>query len=162
MQSPILLIGPKSSSATLARALNRNLNVTCTWVGSARCALAVLRNDEFALILLDKKTAAADRSISEMLFQGAGAVQVIEVNLARLNVSQILLQVRTALNRRLDYQWHAFETARKHLAAELHSDISALVTESNVVLQSASRLEAARIRRLVRLAGQIRNKFEAA
>jgi hypothetical protein len=161
MQSNILLIAPQSSSTTLVRALHKIANISCKHTSYFRGALEHLQTEEFSVILLDKNLLSARPSASEAVFQRAGTAQVLEFDSKRLDISRVLLEVRTAMNRRAHYQWRAYETARQLLAAEFRSNVSVLVTESELMVQSVSRLEARRMRKIARLAGDLRDRLEA-
>lgn len=161
MQSHILLIAPTLPPATFIRALNQKLNLTCTHAACFRRALEHMRRKEFAILLIDKDLASAEPVASEALFARAGMAQVLELDFKRLNENRALIEARAAINRGVHYQWRAYEQARERLAAEFRSNISVFVTESEVVLQSLSRSEAPRVRRIAQLAGNLRNQLAA-
>ncbi|HTV09545.1 MAG TPA: hypothetical protein VMD97_10920 [Candidatus Aquilonibacter sp.] len=120
-----------------------------------------MQKRDFAILLIDKHLASEEPLASEALFARVGMAQVLELDFKRLNENRALIETRAAINRGVHYQWRAYEQARERLAAELHSNISVLVTESEVALQSLSRSEAPRVRRIAQLASNLRNQLAA-
>ena len=161
MQSHILLIAPTLPPATFIRALNHKLNLACTHAASFQHAVEHMQRKEFTILLIDSDLASTGPFASDALFTRAGMAQVLELDFRRLNESRALTEVRAAINRGVHYQWRAYEQARERLVVEFHSNISVLLDESEDVLRSIGRSDAPKIRRIARLAGNLRSQLGA-
>ena len=156
MQSHILLIGPKAPSCLL-RALQTNLNLLCSHAPNYRGALAQLSKCDFCIVLLDKNIAVTNSRASDAIFRRAGSASVIELNSSEWgDVPRVIREVRAAMNRRVHYQWRAYEVARQQLEAQLSSGLSTLLSESHNALKSAGKTEAVKFRRVIKLADSLK------
>lgn len=159
MQSTILLISPEAGGQAIADALRQELNAVVTRLSSRRAGLATLRRSQFSLILLDEALAEADPRVTDLLFQNAGAAPVLEIGMARVPAVRVVRQARTALQRRAADERRAREMAAASLEAELRASLSGLLLESQLALREALPEQAPKLRHLVQLAGNLRERL---
>ena len=103
---------------------------------SLRQAISVLREQEFAAVVIDESMVEAQSDSAELLFETLGSAVPVFVNLAIRGTERVVEEVRAALRRRK--QEH--EAARWHAAAELQSrlgsDLTGLLLAAQVALKS--------------------------
>jgi len=161
MQSTILLIAPESTANPVADALRRGLDVAVEIAANRRSGLASLRRGEYALVLLEESIAAADPETTDLIYQNAGAAPVLEINFVIAGPPRIVRQVRASLTRNASDQVRARAFATTALQGELNSSLSGLLLESQLALRSAPPELAPKIRHLVELASDLRNRLRA-
>jgi signal transduction histidine kinase len=161
MSSPILLIAPDAAALVLSDVLRGALNLPCVHTSNRRSGLAALRRGEYALVLLDEGLADADPIATELLFQNCGAAPVLEIDFAIAGPERIVRQVRSALRRRAQDEARARIAAAASLQSELRASLSGLLLESQLALREAPPEQAPKLRHLVELAGDLRNRLRA-
>jgi signal transduction histidine kinase len=161
MSSPILLIAPDTASIVITDALCRELNLPSVRTSNRRAGLAALRRGEYALVLLDEGLADTNAVATDILFQNAGVTPVLEINFALAGVARIVRQVRAALHRRTQEQARARAAATESLQSELRASLSGLLLESQLALRDAAPEQEPKLRHLVRLAGDLRDRLRA-
>ena len=158
MPQPVLLIAPEALAAQVAAGLRRELDVSVDVAGNRRAGLACLRRGEYVLVLLDEAMAEAD---ADALYSHAGDAPVLELNFAITGVSRAVRQVKSALARRARDRAHARAAAAADLQRELGASLSGLLLESQLALRDASPQTAPKLRHLVELAGDLRERLRA-
>ncbi|HEX4154847.1 MAG TPA: hypothetical protein VHY48_04470 [Acidobacteriaceae bacterium] len=161
MQSPILLIAPGPASLVITDALRRELNLPAVRTSNRRAGLAALRRGEYSLVLLDESLAETNAAATDVLVQNAGDAPVLEMNLAQSGPTRIVRQVRAALHRRAQEQTRARAAATESLEGELRASLSGLLLESELALRDAPPEQAPKLKQLVRLAGDLRDRLRA-
>ena len=161
MALPILIIADGAPALAVADVLHRELDVAIEIAPNRRAGLAALRRCEYSLLLLEEGLAAADAEAAELLYQKALATPVLELNFAISNAQRVLRQVRAALIRRAHDQAQAREAAAITLQNELKSSLTGLLLESQLALREALPSQADKLRHLVELAGNLRNRLGA-
>ena len=159
--SKILVIGPEAASRGIAEALRRTLGVVVSWASNRRGGLSTLRREPFALVLLDSGLAAADPEGTELLLQNAGEAPLLEIDFATAPGEHVVERARIALQRRAQDERRARERATADLAAELRSMLSGLLLESQLALREARPDQAPKLRHLVQMAGDLRDRLRA-
>jgi CheY-like chemotaxis protein len=159
MNRPILIIAKEDAARTVANFLQRELDRAVEIASSRRAGLATLRRAEYSLILLDENLAVADVEITESLYEKALATQILEINFALCNSHRILRQVRAAFTRRAHDQVQARKAATIILQNDLKSSVTGLLLESQLALREAQPSNVAKLRHLVELAGDLRNRL---
>ena len=159
MNRPILIIAKEDTARAVSDLLQRELDRAVEIAPSRRAGLATLRRAEYSLILLDENVATADVDITESLYEKALATQILEINFAISNSHRILRQVRAAFTRRAHDQAQAREAAAIILQNDLKSSLTGLLLESQLALREAPPSTAAKLRHLVELAGDLRNRL---
>lgn len=161
MQNPLLVISPDVSSTTLVEVLRQEVNLPVSRASSRRGGLAMLRRGQYALVLLDEALLDTDALSTDLLFQNAGAAPVVEVDIAATSPARIVRQVRSALQRRAQDEKKAQEAAAASLQAELRGLLSGLLLESQLALREARPEQAPKLRQLVQMADDLRNRLRA-
>jgi hypothetical protein len=160
-QLALLLIAPDSAAQPIADALRHDLRAAVETTPSRRSALTSLRHHDFALILIDESLATADSASIDLLYQNAGTALVLELNLALSSAARIVRQARSALARRTQDLATAHTTAAAALHSELNSTLAGILLESQLALREAAPAQAPRLRHLVHLAGDLRDRLRA-
>jgi hypothetical protein len=160
-QPALLLIAPEAASQSIAEALRQDLRAEVETTPSRRSALTSLRRNDFALILIDESLSTADSASIDLIYQNAGSALVLELNLALSSAARIVRQARSALARRTQ----DLALAQIAAAAALHSELNALLAgvllESQLALREAGPVQAPRLRHLVQLASDLRDRLRA-
>ena len=161
MVSPILLIVPVAAADPTAMALRSALDIEVEATPSCHTALGCLRQREYSLVLLDEGMAAHDQEVTDLIYRGANSAPVLEINFALSGASRIVRQVRSAMTRR------AFDRAQAHAAAalalqnELNVTLTGLLLESQLLLREATPQLEPKLRHVVELAGDLRDRLRA-
>ena len=157
----LLLIAPESAAQPIAEALRSELRAEVETTPSRRAALTLLRRNDFALILIDESLASADSATTDLLYQHAGSALILELNLALSSAARIVRQARSALARRTQDLATARSAATAILHSELNTTLAGVLLESELALRDASPTQAPRLRHLVQLAGDLRDRLRA-
>ena len=161
MGLPVLIIAAGPPALAVADALRRELDTRVEIAPNRRAGLAALRRAEFALVLLEESLAAAEPEATEMLYQSAMAAPVVELNFGISSVQRVLRQVRSTLARRAHDQAQARLEASVSLQNELKATLTGLLLESQLALREAAPAQALKLRHVVELAGDLRNRLRA-
>jgi signal transduction histidine kinase len=161
MPPALLLIAPESAAQPIVEALRTDLRVEVETTPSRRTALTLLRRHDFALILIDESLASADSTKTDLLYQNAGSALVLELNLALSSAARIVRQARSALARRTQDLATAHTAAAALLHSELNTSLAGILLESELALRDAAPAQAPRLRHLVQLAGDLRDRLRA-
>ena len=159
MNHPILIIADESAALAVADILHRELDVAIEIAPTRRAGMAALRRSEYSLLLLEEGLASADAEAAELLYEKALATPVLELNFAISNAQRVLRQVRAASTRRAHDQAQAREAASISLQNELKASLTGLLLESQLALREAEPAHSAKLRHLVELAGDLRNRL---
>lgn len=163
MVESILLIAPDGVSFRVAEMLRGELkNHPLDAAANRRAGLAMLRRGEYALVLLDESIALADEDGADALYQNAGAAVVLEFNFGIVGLTRVLRQVKSALTRRAHDQQQARASVMTALQNELNASLSGLLLESQLALRGANGEQAAKLRHVVELAGEMRERLRGA
>ena len=157
----LLLIAPESASQPIAEALRSDLRAEVETTPSRRSALTSLRRNDFALILIDESLATADPASIDLLYQNAGSALVLELNLALSSAARIVRQARSALARRTQDLATAHTAAASALHSELNTTLAGILLESQLALREAGPAQAPRLRHMVQLASDLRDRLRA-
>ena len=159
MSSHLLLIAPESAAQPIADALRSELHAEVETTPSRRTALTLLRRDDFALILIDENLASADSVTTDLLYQNAGSALLLELNLAISGAERLVRQARSALARRARDLATARTAAAAALQSELNTVLAGVLLESQLALRDANPAQTPRLRHLVQLAGDLRDRL---
>lgn len=161
MPTSLLLIAPESVADPIAEALRSDLHADVETTPSRRAALALLRRNDFDLILIDEGLTSADLATIDLLYQHAGSALILELNLALSSAQRIVRQARSAIARRNHDLASARTAATASLLSELNTVLAAVLLESELALRDATPAQAPRLTRLVQLAGNLRDRLRA-
>jgi hypothetical protein len=161
MSPSLLLIAPESAAQPIADALRSELHADVETTPSRRAAITSLRRNDFALVLLDESLASADSATTDLLYQNAGSALVLELNLALSSAARVVRQAHSALARRTRDLASAHAAASAILQSELNNTLAGFLLESQLALRDASPAQTPRLRHLVQLAGDLRDRLRA-
>ena len=161
MPLPILIIAAGPAALSVADALRRTLDIPVDIAPNRRAGLAALRRSAFSLVLLEESLPLADPAAAELLYQNALAAPVLELNFGISSAARVLRQVRATLARRAHDQAQARAEAAISLQNELKASLAGLLLESQLALREAPAAQAPKLRHLVQLAGDLRNRLSA-
>jgi len=159
MSPSILLIATETTAHPVAEALRLELRAEVETTPSRRSALTSLRRRDFSLVLIDEGLAAADTTAADLLYQNSGAALILELNFAISSAARIVRQARAALVRQTQDQAQACIAAAAAIHSELNGSLSSLLLESEMALREANPTQAPRLRHLVQLASDLRDRL---
>jgi signal transduction histidine kinase len=159
MLHTILLIAPESSAGQIADLLRRELDSSVEVAPNRRAGLAALRRGEYALVLLDEALAAADPDTADIIYQNAVSAPVLEMNFQLATAPRVLRQSRAAIARATHERAQARASVTASLQSELNASLAGILLESQLALRSAQPDQAPKLRHLVELAGDLRNRL---
>lgn len=158
MHPTVLLIAPESIAPPIADALRTDLHAEVDTTPNRQAALTLLRRGEFSLLLIDESL-TSDASASDSLYQHAGSALILELNLAISSAQRIVRQARAALARRAQDLAQAQTIATSALHSELNSHLASILLESQLALREAAPPQVPRLRHLVQLANDLRDRL---
>ena len=161
MSHAILIIAPTLAAEPIADALRTELDAAIEIAPQRRAGLAALRRSEFSLVLLEESLAELDPRGTDLLYQNAGSAPVLELNFVISKAPRIVRQVRSALAHRAQDGVKARAAAIVALQSELNASLSGLLLESQLALRDATPAQEPKLRHLVELAGDLRNRLRA-
>lgn len=161
MPHTLLLIAAEPVAERVAESLRTELDASVDIAPNRRAGVAALRRGEYALVLLEEALAAADAEAADTLYAAAGPAPVLEINFAITGTSRIVRQVKSALARRAHDRAQARAAAASSLQNELGASLAGLLLESQLALREATPQQAPKLRHLVELAGDLRDRLRA-
>lgn len=161
MTTTILLIAPEIAADPVAAAIRKQLDTEVQIVPNRRSAVALLRRNEFSLIVLEESLTAADPELADQLYKAAASAPLLEVNFVLSNAERIVRQVRAALTRRAQDRAQARIAATAALNGELASTLAGLLLESQLALREAPPEQQPKLRHVVELASDLRDRLRA-
>ena len=161
MREYVLIIAPEDAAKSVAGALRKQLDVTVEVAGSRRAGLLALRRAEWSLVVLEDSLVGSDPEAAELLYMNVDGALVLELNFAITSSIRAVRQVRAALVRRAQERARARAAAAAVLQGELRSTLAGLLLESQLALREAPPAQQAKLRQVVKLAGELRNRLIA-
>jgi hypothetical protein len=161
MSTTILLIAPETAATPVANAIRMQLDAEVQVVSNRRSAIASLRRNEYALIVLEESLTTSDPDAAEQLYKAAVGALLIEVNFVLSNTERIVRQVRSALTRRAQDRAQARAAVTASLTGELASALAGLLLESQLALREAAPAQQRKLRHVVELASDLRDRLRA-
>ncbi|SEF98422.1 hypothetical protein SAMN05421819_1565 [Bryocella elongata] len=161
MPYTILLIAPEAAATQVADLLRRELDSAVEVAPNRRAGLAALRRAEYALVLLDESLASASPETADIIYQNAGSAPVLEMSFHVSTAPRILRQARAAIARATHERAQARAAVTASLHSELNASLAGILLESQLALRSAQPDQAPKLRHLVELAGDLRDRLRA-
>jgi len=163
MPIPILLIAPEIAADPVAAALRRDLDgeAEIELSTTRRAGLACLRRSEYDLVLIEDYLATSDPEAADLLYQTAGTTPVLEIHCAVSSAERIVHQVRSALLRRSRDRAQAAAAVTTRLQNELCAAVSGILLESELALRDATPLQQPKLRHVVEMASNLRDRLRA-
>src|SRR3954465_3778153 len=130
----ILLVTGIEGARNCADVLSKQLEMEVVAAEGRKAALALLRQREFAAVVVDETLAACDAAAADAIWERSGLAIPLQINFALSGVARIIREVRAALQRRQREQAAARLAAREDLGAELKNTVSGLLLQSQLAL----------------------------
>ncbi|MCI0356247.1 MAG: hypothetical protein L0099_14585 [Acidobacteria bacterium] len=159
----ILMISSSPRAQDYAAAVSQGTGRAIQLAPSGKRASALLRAEEFAVVIVDQALLERDPRAIEALIARAGAAIPVFVPLAICSPARVLNDVRAALARREMESRLADQAARRRLSSELCNDVTAILQSSELALREPALPRSAqeKLKSVVELAQQMRTRLEA-
>jgi hypothetical protein len=132
-------------------------------VDGRKAALAILRQKEFAAVVVDETIAECDPVAADTIWERAGLAIPVQINFALSGTARLIREIRAALRRREREQMLARQAAAAAIESELKSTVAGLLLQSELALSNsdAGSPVAERLRIVADLAGNLRRQLSA-
>jgi hypothetical protein len=140
MEKTVLIVTAIEGAENLARALSREANAVVEIAHSRRAALARLRRDPVTAVLMDSSLPEAEMTTSEMVWQNASGAMPVELNLPSFGANGVVRLLRSLLEGREQAETLGRREAATAVAQELHSTITSLLLQSDLMLHETALL----------------------
>jgi exonuclease V gamma subunit len=157
----ILLITPSSRAQECAAMIQKATGEATECVESVRRASKLLRNGEYAALVIDQYLAECDPDSTEVLLQHAGTAVPVYMNLAISGGERVVRELKQALRRSQRERQVARREAELALRNELKDNLTALLLSCELAL-AVPQLPAtaeAKVRSACDLAKDIRSRL---
>ncbi|QMV18202.1 hypothetical protein GOB94_05475 [Granulicella sp. 5B5] len=161
MTTTILLVASEIAATPVAAAIRKQLDAEVQIVPSRRSAVALLRRNDFALIILEESLTTADPEAADQLYKAASGALLLEINFVLSNAERIVRHARAALTRRAQDRAQARIAATAALNSELASTLAGLLLQSQLALREAPPAQQPKLRHVVELASDLRDRLRA-
>src|SRR3954469_444647 len=119
----ILIVTGIEGARNCADVVSRQLDLEVVIADGRKAALTLLRQREFAAIVVDETLAACDPAAAEAIWERAGLAIPLQINFAVSGAARLVREIRAALHRREREQ----ELARRAAAAAVDSELKTTV-----------------------------------
>ena len=159
----ILLVTGIEGARNCADVISRQLDLEVVVAEGRKAALALLRQREFAAVVVDETIAACDPAAAEAIWERAGLAIPMQINFALSGAARLVREIRAALSRREREQELARRAAAVAVQSELKSTVAGLLLQSQLALSSSDAASpvAERLRIVASLAGDLRRQLNA-
>lgn len=160
----VLLVTSVHGVENLAAMLSQGAAVIVDVARSRRAALAALRRQTFAAVIVDTALPQHEVTPNEMLWQNVGSAVPLELDLAPLGAAALLRLLRSMLDRRNELEASLREDVTRAMAEDLRSTVTGMLLQSDLGLrdQTLSPSLQERFRQLRSMADDLRVRLRAA
>jgi hypothetical protein len=130
----ILIVTGIEGARNCAEVVSKQLGMKVEIAEGRRAALALIRNREFAAIVVDETLAECDPASADAIWERSGLAIPMQVNFAVSGTARIIREIRAALIRREREQAVARVAARRGIENELKKTITGLLLQSQLAL----------------------------
>jgi CheY-like chemotaxis protein len=130
----ILMVTGIEGARNCAAAVEAQLGMTVEVADSRKSALAALRRQEFAVVLMDDTMAECDPASAEAIWDKAGLAMPLQINFAVAGAARVIRDIRAALSRRQREQALARRAAVSVIETEMNTTIAGLLLHSQLAL----------------------------
>ncbi|KAA6456925.1 hypothetical protein DYQ86_24065 [Acidobacteria bacterium AB60] len=157
----ILLVSGIEGARNCAGVIAKHLEMEVQVAEGRKTALTLLRQREFAAIVVDETIAECDPVGADALWERAGLAIPLQINFALSGAARLIREIRAALRRREREQLLARQAAAAAMESELKTAVAGLLLQSQLALSTsnAGSAVADRLRTMAELAGNLRNKL---
>lgn len=157
----ILFVTGMEGARNCADVVAKLLDMEVVIAEGRRSALALLRQREFAAVVMDETMATCDPAAAEAIWDRAGLAIPIQINFAVSGAARLVREVRAALHRRQREQEVARRAAAAAVESELKSTLAGLLLQSELALSGSDAASpvAERLKMVAALAGDLRRQL---
>ncbi|HTX77150.1 MAG TPA: hypothetical protein VMD29_13155 [Terracidiphilus sp.] len=159
----ILMVTGIEGARNCADVVAKHLETEVEVADGRKSALAVLRQKEFAAVVVDDTIAECDPAGADAIWERAGLAIPLQVNFALSGAARLIRDIRSALTRRDREQTLARKAAAAAIEIELKSTVAGLLLQSELALSGsdANSPVTERLRIVADLAGNLRRQLAA-
>jgi hypothetical protein len=159
----ILLVSGIEGARNCADVIARHLDMDVAVAEGRKAALALLRQREFATVVVDETLADCDPAAAEAIWERSGLAIPMQINFALSGAARLVREIRAALHRREREQELARRAAAAAVESELKSTVAGLLLQSQLALSTSDAASpvAERLRVVANLAGDLRRQLNA-
>jgi signal transduction histidine kinase len=160
----ILLVTGIEGARNCADVIGNQLDMEVVVAEGRKTALSLLRQREFAAVVVDETVADCDPAAAEAIWERAGLGIPIQINFAVAGAARLVREIRAALHRREREQELARRAAAAAVESELKTTVAGLLLQSQLALSTtdAGSAVAERLKVVASLAGDLRRQLGAA
>jgi signal transduction histidine kinase len=160
----ILLVTGVEGARNCADVIAKQLEMDVEVADGRKAALGLLRQREFAAVVVDETVAGCDPAAAEAIWERAGLAIPMQINFAVSGASRLIREIRAALHRREREQMLARKAAAAAVELELKTTVAGLLLQSQLALSSSEPASpvAEKLRLVATLAGDLRRQLSAA
>jgi len=129
-----LLVTGMEGAENCAAALKTLLNLEFEVSGGRRAAMAALKHNEYAIVVVDEALVDADPTGADVLWEMTGLAIPLQVNFALSGAQRVAREIRTALSRRDREHALARQAAAVAMETELKTTVAGLLLHSQLAL----------------------------
>jgi len=159
----ILLVTGIEGARNCADVVGKQLEMEVVIAEGRKAALALLRQREFAAVVVDETVAACDPAAAEAIWERAGLAIPLQINFALSGAARLVREIRAALHRREREQALARRAAAAAVESELKNTLAGLLLQSQLALSSSDAASPVveRLKVVASLAGDLRRQLSA-
>ena len=160
----ILLVTGVEGARNCADVIAKQLDMDVEVADGRKAALGLLRQREFAAVVVDETVAGCDPAAAEAIWERAGLAIPLQINFAVSGAARLIREIRAALHRREREQMLARKAAAAAVELELKTTVAGLLLQSELALSSSEPASpvAEKLRMVASLAGDLRRQLNAA
>ncbi|HWT65536.1 MAG TPA: hypothetical protein VN151_05440 [Terracidiphilus sp.] len=157
----ILMVTGIEGARNCASVVEAQLGMSVEVAENRRTAVAALRRQEFAIVLVDDTLAECDPASAETIWENAGLAIPLQINFAVAGVARVIREIRAAQHRRQREQALARRAAVTAIETEMNTTIAGLLLHSQLALagNQVSPPVADKLRVVADLATSLRNQL---
>jgi hypothetical protein len=161
MKMSILIVTGIEGASNCAATVEAQLEMKVEVATGRKAALAALRRQEFAAVVVDETMAECDPSTAEAIWEHAGLAIPLQINFALSGAVRLIREIRAALHRRNREQTLARRAAAAAIETELKSTLAGLLLHSQLALKESEMppVAAEKMRMVADLAGSLRQQL---
>jgi len=159
----ILFVTGIEGARNCADFIAKQMDMEVAVADGRKAALALLRQREFAAVVVDDTVAGCDPAAAEAIWERAGLAIPLQINFALSGAARLVREIRAALHRREREQTLARRAAAAAVESELKSTLAGLLLQSQLALSTSDAVSpvAERLKVVASLAGDLRRQLSA-
>ncbi len=159
----ILLVTGIEGAHNCADVVGKLLDMQIMIAEGRKGALTLLRQREFAVVVVDDTLATCDPASAEAIWERSGLAIPIQVNFAVSGAARLVREIRAALHRREREQELARRAAAAAVESEVKNTVAGLLLQSQLALSSSDAASPVteRLKVVANLVGDLRRQLNA-